>query len=102
MNGKQFLAAGDVLINPALIAYATVETDTEGYRLRLGFAGPTGAPEIVVDGFEARSILRWLRQHAEFLDAGTPHRLTVGEPRSPLTRAAGHESPRRRVVSGVL
>ena len=98
MNGKQFLAAGDVLINPALIAYATVETDTEGYRLRLGFAGPTGTPEIVVEGLEARSILRWLRQHAEFLDAGTPHRLAVGEPRSPvMRRGPGEPSPSSRI-----
>jgi hypothetical protein len=102
MNGKLFLAAGDVLINPAVIAYATIETDTEGYRLRLGFAGPAVTPEIVVDGFEARSILRWLRQHAEFLDAGSPRRPAVGEPRPPAMRAAGHEGPRRRVVSGVL
>jgi hypothetical protein len=102
MNGKQFLAAGNVLINPALIAYAAVETDSEGYRLRLGFAGPTDPPEILVQGIEARTILRWLRQHAEFLDAGTPPRPMAGTPRSHLSRAAEHEGPHWRVASGVL
>lgn len=74
MNGKSFLAAGDVLINPALIAYAAVETDSEGAHLRLGFAGQAGTPqaEVVLEGLEARSILRWLRGNAEFLDSGPP------------------------------
>ncbi len=70
---KGFLAAGDVLINPALLAYAAVETDSEGLQLRLGFAGQAGAPqcEIRLKGLEARSVLRWLRTNSEFLDAGS-------------------------------
>jgi hypothetical protein len=70
---KGFLAAGDVLINPALLAYATVETDSDGLQLRLGFAGQAGAPqcEIRLEGLEARSVLRWLRSNTEFLDAGS-------------------------------
>jgi hypothetical protein len=72
MSTKGFLAAGDVLVNPALIAYANVETDSEGVRLRLGFAGQAGIPqsELELHGLEARSVLRWLRTHAEFLDSG--------------------------------
>jgi hypothetical protein len=72
MSVKSFVAAGDVLINPALIAYATVDMDTEGPRLRLGFAGASGAPngEVVLGGLEARSMLRWLRTNSEFLDSG--------------------------------
>jgi hypothetical protein len=70
---KGFLAAGDVLINPALLAYAAVETDSDGLQLRLGFAGQAGAPqcEIRLEGLEARSVLRWLRSNTEFLDAGS-------------------------------
>jgi hypothetical protein len=70
---KGFLAAGDVLINPALLAYAAVETDSDGLRLRLGFAGQANSPqcEIRLEGLEARSVLRWLRTNSEFLDAGT-------------------------------
>lgn len=70
---KGFLAAGDVLINPALLAYAAVETDSDGLQLRLGFAGQAEAPqcEIRLEGLEARSVLRWLRSNTEFLDAGS-------------------------------
>jgi hypothetical protein len=69
---KIFLAAGDVLINPALLAYAVVETDSDGAQLRLGFAGQAGSAhtEVKLAGLEARSVLRWLRTNAEFLDAG--------------------------------
>ena len=71
---KPFLAAGDLLINPGLLAYAVVETDTEGPHLRLGFTGPAASTpgEILLSGLEARSVLRWLRTNAEFLDAGSP------------------------------
>src|SRR6185312_8797599 len=73
---KGFLAAGDVLINPALLAYAAVETDSDGLQLRLGFAGQAGAPqcELRLEGLEARSVLRWLRTNSEFLDAGSTSR----------------------------
>jgi hypothetical protein len=79
-----FLAAGDVLINPALLAYAAVETDSDGLQLRLGFAGQAGTPEceLRLEGLEARSVLRWLRTHSEFLDAGSTSRRR--EPRAPL------------------
>ncbi len=68
-----FLSAGDVLINPALLNYAVVETDSEGLNLRLGFAEAPGKTpgELRLTGFEARSVLRWLRGHTEFLDAGS-------------------------------
>ena len=71
---KGFLSAGDVLINPSLLAYAAVETDSDGLQLRLGFAGQAGGPEceIRLAGLEARSVLRWLRTNSEFLDAGSP------------------------------
>ena len=57
---KPFLAAGDLLIDPGLLAYAVVETDTEGPQLRLGFTGPAGSTpgEILLSGLEARSVLR--------------------------------------------
>jgi hypothetical protein len=69
---KTFLAAGDVLINPSLLAYAAVDTDSEGPQLRLGFAGQAGSThyEVRLTGLEARSVLRWLRTNAEFLDQG--------------------------------
>ena len=71
---KTFLAAGDVLLNPDLLAYAVIEADSEGQTVRLGFTGLAGvAPsEMRLSGPEARSILRWLRTNAEFLDAGGP------------------------------
>jgi hypothetical protein len=81
MNDRSFLAAGDVLINPALLAYATVETDTDGQQVRLGFAGVAGGMpgELTLRGLEARSVLRWLRTRAEFLDSGPqPARLRSG------------------------
>lgn len=86
MNEKSFLAAGDTLINPALLAYASVETDSDGIQVRLGFAGgPAGAAsELKLQGLEARSVLRWLRTRAEFLDSGSLDR-RVGA--SPLYRS---------------
>jgi hypothetical protein len=86
-----FLAAGDVLINPALLAYAVVDADTEGQKVRLGFSGSTTEEpwELVVQGVEARSVLRWLRSHAEFLDSGGPSfpRGRVASTRIPLSGA---------------
>ncbi|WP_422927149.1 hypothetical protein [Singulisphaera sp. PoT] len=78
---SRFLSAGDVLINPDTLTYAIVETDSEGLHLRLGFkqgeaTSPAPAGELRLTGLEARTVLRWLRSHAEFLDAGgtaTPH-----------------------------
>jgi hypothetical protein len=71
MSAKSFIAAGDILINPALLAYATVQADSEGMALCLGFAGQVGpTQEVRLTGLEARSVLRWLRKNAEFLDAG--------------------------------
>ena len=99
---KTFLAAGDVLINPTLLAYATVETDTEGVRLRLGFSGQAGAPqtEIRLQGLEARSVLKWLRSNAEFLDSGNPThvaaRARTTDPVSPMS------DPAKRPVSRAL
>ena len=101
---KSFLAAGDVLINPALLAYAAVETDSDGTQLRLGFAGQAGATqcEIRLDGLEARSVLRWLRTNAEFLDSGSlPYRR--GPERSPIgVRGEAEASPRCRELAVAL
>jgi hypothetical protein len=71
---KSFLSAGDVLINPALLAYAIIENDSEGPNVRLGFAGSVAerTREIELTGLEARSVIRWLRTNADFLDAGKP------------------------------
>jgi hypothetical protein len=71
---KSFLAAGDVLLNPQLLAYAVVENDSEGQQLRLGLVGTAGGgpSEMLLTGLEARSVIRWLRTNAEYLDAGGP------------------------------
>jgi hypothetical protein len=103
---KSFLAAGDVLINPALLAYASVETDTDGIQLRLGFAGPStsGPRELRLTGLEARSVLRWLRTHAEFLDSGNPtlHRSRAAAEPSPAWGAVGASGgcPDRAIAIG--
>ena len=39
---KTFLAAGDILLNPELLAYAVIETDSDGPSVRLGFTGLAG------------------------------------------------------------
>lgn len=69
---KTFLATGNVLLNAGLLAYAVIETDSEGQHLRLGFVGIAGVEptEILLEGPEARLVLGWLRTNAEFLDAG--------------------------------
>jgi hypothetical protein len=64
MSNKRFLAVGDLLINPDLLAYATFDEDEQGPRLRLGFATGSGASaraEVRLSGEEARHALRWLR-----------------------------------------
>ena len=43
MESKRYLAVGNLLINPDLLAYATCEDDAYGTRLRLGFATGSGA-----------------------------------------------------------
>jgi|GEM_PF-3749291 len=69
---SMFLSAGNVLINPAMLSYAIVETDSEGLHLRLRFSEPEGtkSDELRLTGLEARSVLRWLRSHTDFLDSG--------------------------------
>ncbi len=64
MMNKRFLAVGDLLINPDLLAYATFENDSDGPRLRLGFATGSGASarsEVRLSGDDAQLALRWLR-----------------------------------------
>ncbi len=67
---KTFLAVGDLLINPNLLAYAAVEGDAEEPRLRLAFSAPGTQPrnEVRLVGEEARATLRWLRLNATFLN----------------------------------
>ena len=72
MNAKRFLSAGDLLINPDLLAYATVDGDADGprLRLRLVFAAGAGTParaEVRLAGEEAAALLRWLRLSARYL-----------------------------------
>src|SRR5207248_2419784 len=77
---KTFLAVGDLLINPNLLAYAAVEGDAEEPKLRLAFSSsaPGAYPrnEIRLAGEEARATLRWLRLNATYLNQaaafGTP------------------------------
>ncbi len=66
---KSFLAVGNHLINPDLLAYATVESDGEEPRLRLGFASgfADSGGELRLVGEPAREVLRWLRLNATFL-----------------------------------
>ena len=88
MNAKRFLAVGDLLINPDLLAYATYEDDHDGPRLRLGFATGSGASaraEVRLAGEEAEQALRWLRlntfsltQEGAFGPIGPPIRGAVG------------------------
>jgi hypothetical protein len=64
-----------------LLAFAALESDSEGTGLRLVFAGQGDRAqcELRLSGMEARSVLRWLRSNAQFLDAGAaPSR--VGRP----------------------
>jgi hypothetical protein len=64
MTNKRYLAVGDLLVNPDLLAYATFEGDEQGPRLRLGFAtgsGTSARAEVRLSGEEARHALRWLR-----------------------------------------
>jgi hypothetical protein len=66
---KQFLAIGDYLINPELLAYAILEGEAEALELRLGFASPAAGlgRELRLTGEEARHLVRWLRLNAAFL-----------------------------------
>ena len=67
MAFKRFLAVGDLLINPDLLAYATFKQDADGPRLRLGFATASGTAaraEVRISGDEAGVALRWLRLNA--------------------------------------
>jgi hypothetical protein len=70
MSLKKFLAIGDLLINPDLLAYAAFEEDAGGPRLRLGFATPSGIPgraEVRLSGEEAGVAIRWLRLNSTSL-----------------------------------
>jgi hypothetical protein len=66
---KSFLIVGNYVINPDLLAFASIETDGEEPRVRLGFAAGSASSggEIRLAGEAAREILRWLRLNATFL-----------------------------------
>jgi hypothetical protein len=72
LMSKSFLAVGDYLINPDLLAYAILENDGAEPRLRLGFAMnlPHNGGELRLAGEEAREVLRWLRLNSTFLSRG--------------------------------
>ena len=74
---KSFIAVGDYLINPQLLAYAFVDPDNPEPRLRVGFASTaaTGAAELSLTGDQAGELLRWLRLNATFLTKGGGVRL---------------------------
>jgi hypothetical protein len=102
MTTQRFLAIGDLLINPDLLAYATFEEDSDGPRLRLGFATGSGAfakPEVRLSGSEAGVALRWLRLHATSLTKdgafGSIGRPVKGSP-------SGTETEAQFVDRGVL
>jgi hypothetical protein len=69
---KQFLAVGDYLINPELLAYAVLEPGSTEPRLRLGFSTRVADQEgeLELTGDVAREVLRWLRLNATFLSTG--------------------------------
>jgi hypothetical protein len=69
---KQFLAVGDYLINPELLAYAVLEPGSAEPRLRLGFSTRVADQEgeLELTGDVAREVLRWLRLNATFLSNG--------------------------------
>jgi hypothetical protein len=94
MTSQRFLAIGDLLINPDLLAYATFEEDADGPRLRLGFASGAGAfarAEVRLSGSEAGVALRWLRLHATSLTQdgafGSIGRPIKGSPTRPEVEA---------------
>jgi hypothetical protein len=70
MSLKKFLAIGDLVFNPDLLAYAAFEEDGGGVRLRLGFASPSGIPgraEVRLSSVEADAAIRWLRLNSTCL-----------------------------------
>jgi hypothetical protein len=70
MSLKKFLAIGDLLFNPDLLAYAAFQDDAGDVRVRLGFATPSGIPgrgEVHLSGEEASVAIRWLRLNATSL-----------------------------------
>jgi hypothetical protein len=81
---KSFLAVGDYLINPDLLAYAILENEGEESRLRLGFAAnfPGARAQLLLVGEEAKEVLRWLRLNATFLTRGGGFG-SLGRPEAP-------------------
>jgi hypothetical protein len=94
MTTQRFLAIGDLLINPDLLAYATFEEEADGPRLRLGFASGSGSSaraEVRLSGSEVGVALRWLRLHATSLTQegafGSVGRPIKGSPSRPEAEA---------------
>src|SRR5438045_3333351 len=95
----KYLAVGDLLINPDLLAYVAVESDQEDARLRLGFgAGVASRSELRLAGEEARAVLRWLRRNATFLDQAS----VLGPTDRPPEPAGPAQGSERVDGSGVL
>jgi hypothetical protein len=69
---NSFLAVGEYLLNPELVAYATVDNDRADPGLRLLFtaSSPDAGGELLLAGEEAREVLRWLRLNATYLTKG--------------------------------
>jgi hypothetical protein len=66
---KNFLAVGDVIINPDQLAYAALDGDPEQPKLRLVFApgtSPSSRGELRLEGEDAKAALRWLRLNSSF------------------------------------
>ena len=66
---KNFLAIGDLVINPDQLAYAAWDDDSEQPKLRLVFApgaSLSSRNELRLEGEEAKAALRWLRLNSSF------------------------------------
>jgi hypothetical protein len=94
---KPYLAVGDYLINPQLLAYAILERDTPDAQLRVGFASRVSADatELTLNGDDAKELLRWLRLNATFLTSAGGFG-SIGTIKSPS--AENHVQPGRRSI----
>lgn len=91
---QPFLAVGDILINPSLLAYAVVEGDASELRLRLAFATPgaTSRNEVRLAGDEARATLRWLRLNSTFLNQAAAFGIRGEAKAGTLARETGFDA----------
>jgi hypothetical protein len=91
---NSFLAVGDYLFNPELLAYAIVDNDRAEPGLRLVFASnsPDAGGEVRLAGDEAREVLRWLRLNATYLTRGGGFG-TIGRSAEPAVDRESQRNP---------